>query len=64
MEQLEESWWRQNDLLKVLSNSMRGCQTWIDTGKRVEERGYVRSVNGSLNKKRSIEHIVEVNIYH
>ena len=32
--------------------------------KRLERLMYVRNVDGSLNKKRPIEHTVEVNIYY
>ena len=32
--------------------------------KKIERLIYVRNVNGSLNKKKSIEHMVEVNIYY
>jgi len=32
--------------------------------KMIEKLIYVRNVNGSFNKKRSIEHTVEVNIYY
>jgi len=32
--------------------------------KKIERLIYVRNVNSSFNKERSIEHIVEVNIYY
>ena len=32
--------------------------------KKLERPMYVRNVNGSLNKERPIEHMVEVNIYY
>ena len=32
--------------------------------KKIERPIYVRNVDGSLNKKKPIEHIVEVNIYY
>ena len=32
--------------------------------KKIERPIYVRNVNGFFNKERSIEHIVEVNIYY
>ena len=38
IEWLEESWWRQKDLLGVLNSSMRGQQIWIGTREKVEER--------------------------
>ena len=38
IEWLEESWWRQNDLLEVLSSSMREQQIWLGTGEKAEER--------------------------
>ena len=32
--------------------------------KKIERPIYVRNVDGSLNKKKPIEHIVEINIYY
>jgi len=32
--------------------------------KKIEKPIYIRNVNSSFNKKRPIEHIVEVNIYY
>ena len=32
--------------------------------KKIERLIYVRNINGSFNKKESIEHMIEVNIYY
>ena len=32
--------------------------------KKIERLIYIRNINSSFNKERSIEHIVEVNIYY